>query len=156
MHTILEIALIAATPLAEAQVAVPWAYAHFGYSWAQAVGASLVGSITLACVLPWALFLMEDILDRYAWMRRVQQWLRARVEKRFTEKYRAWGWVGLLVFVAVPGPGSGVWTGALAAWILRYKPREASAALALGAVLAATSVAIIGSGAWRVWAAMFG
>jgi uncharacterized membrane protein len=155
MQAWLEIALVAMTPLAEAQVAVPLAYA-LGYSWPRAVLACSVGSVALALTLPFVLACAERLLGRFLWMQRLLRWLTGHVERRFTDRYRAWGWLGLLVFVAIPGPGSGVWTGALAAWLLRYKPFEASTALAAGAVLAATSVALIASGGWRVWHVVVG
>lgn len=147
MNDILQVALIAMTPLAEAQVAVPFAHLHLAMPWAQAVLACLVGSVSLAFVLPFFLSGGEKLLQRFSWMKKVQDWLRTHVEKRFTEKYRTWGWIGLCVFVAIPGPGSGVWTGALAGWLLRYRYRETASALAIGAVLAAVSVALIASGA---------
>lgn len=47
------------------------------------------------------------------------------------------GYLGLLAFVAIPLPGSGVWTGALAAQVLRLKRRKTALALFGGQILAA-------------------
>ncbi len=63
---------------------------------------------------------------------RAAEKVRGRVEKL--------GYIGLSIFVAIPIPGSGIWTGALAAQILRLSHKKTSAALLVGQVIAALLV----------------
>lgn len=60
--------------------------------------------------------------------------LRLRTRK-YVEKY---GFIGLTMFIAVPLPGSGVWTGALVANIFNIEYRKAIPAIFIGAYLAST------------------
>jgi len=63
--------------------------------------------------------------------------------KKYVEKVRekvspyvaTYGLIGLVVFVAIPLPGTGVWTGALAAYILGIKRKTTIVALAIGGLL---------------------
>ena len=85
-------------------------------------------------VYPILLFI-RAILD---WMdktrlRGVSQWVRARADKRKARIERAEFW-GLVLFVAIPLPGTGAWTGSLIAALLGIERKKAFLAIALGAL----------------------
>ena len=52
---------------------------------------------------------------------------------KYVEKYGFWG---LLIFVAIPLPGSGIYSGVIAAYFLGIKRRFAIPAMTLGVVIA--------------------
>ncbi len=54
-----------------------------------------------------------------------------------------YGYIALAVFVAVPLPMTGAWTGALIAWLLGLNRKKSFAAIALGVLLAGIIVTII-------------
>lgn len=58
---------------------------------------------------------------------------RARAKSREIRKYEAWG---LLLFVAIPLPGTGAWTGALIASALNMRLKRAVPVIFLGVVIA--------------------
>jgi len=68
----------------------------------------------------------HDFFDRFVEKTRTK--VHAKVEK--------YGYLGLLLFVAIPLPVTGAWTGALGAWVLGMDKRKATLAIA-GGVLAA-------------------
>lgn len=77
---------------------------------------------------------------------RIQPFLlsvRARAGK-YVDKY---GFLGLALFVAVPLPGTGAYSGALAAYLLGIKKRRAIPAIALGVLTAGIIIAAISTGA---------
>ncbi|RGB68359.1 MULTISPECIES: COG2426 family protein [Oscillospiraceae] len=51
-------------------------------------------------------------------------------------KIGKWELLGLMIFVAIPLPGSGAWTGSVIATLLRLRPLYAFFAIALGVLLA--------------------
>lgn len=57
----------------------------------------------------------------------------ARAKSREIRKYEAWG---LLLFVAIPLPGTGAWTGALIASALNMRLKRAVPVIFLGVVIA--------------------
>ena len=54
--------------------------------------------------------------------------------------------VGLMLFVGIPLPGTGGWTGALIASIMHIKTRRALAAIFLGILLATVIMSIVSYG----------
>lgn len=54
---------------------------------------------------------------------------------------------GLFLFVAIPLPGTGAWTGSLIAAMLEMRVREAFPPIALGVVTAGIIVAVVTYGA---------
>lgn len=60
--------------------------------------------------------------------------------RKYVEKY---GFIGLILFIAVPLPGSGVWTGALVANIFGIRFRKAIIAIIVGAFLASAITCIL-------------
>ncbi|MFC1621215.1 COG2426 family protein [Candidatus Omnitrophota bacterium] len=90
-------------------------------------------------------FLLDPIskrLSRTKCMRIFFDWLLARAKKRsgLIEKYEA---LGLMLFVGIPFPGTGVWTGCLIASLLRIHFLPTFIAATLGVLIAATVVTVI-------------
>jgi len=67
--------------------------------------------------------------------------LQKKVDK-LEKSYMASGFIALMIFVAVPLPGTGAWTGAIIAWILGLERKESSIAIALGVVIAGIIIAL--------------
>ncbi|MBU1061343.1 MAG: small multi-drug export protein [Candidatus Omnitrophica bacterium] len=87
-------------------------------------------------------FFLEPIskrLSRTVYMRRFFEWLFERAKKRsgLIEKYEAFG---LMLFVCIPLPGTGVWTGCLIASLLRMRFLPTFLAATAGVIIAAVIV----------------
>ncbi len=59
-----------------------------------------------------------------------------RAERGASEKVEKYGTLGLALFVGIPLPGTGVWTGALAGYLLGLRKRDVIIALILGNAMA--------------------
>lgn len=95
--------------------------------------------------IPFILLLITKIFD---WMKGTKK-LKPVVEKlekkamsksANIEKYEFWG---LVIFVGIPLPGTGAWTGALIAALLGIRFRKAFPAIVLGVCLAAFIMTIL-------------
>lgn len=69
-------------------------------------------------------------------------WLFMHTRRKFTRKYERYGLIALCIFVAIPLPGTGVWTGSVAAWLFDIKKVSAMLAIAVGALIAGIVVTI--------------
>ena len=72
-----------------------------------------------------------------------------KLEKRALSKsdqIKKYGKFGLFLFVAIPLPGTGAWTGALAASLLRMKPKDSILPIFLGVVAAGLVMSLISFG----------
>ena len=54
-----------------------------------------------------------------------------------------WGWLGIALFVAVPLPITGAWTGTLGAWVLGFRRRRTLLAIVLGVGIAGAVVTAV-------------
>ncbi len=97
-------------------------------------------------------FIILFIRKIFAWMRTKNERLNAIVSKMEAKadkhkakitKYEFWG---LCLFVAIPLPGTGAWTGALVAAMLEMRLKDAIPAIFLGVIIAAIVVALLSSG----------
>lgn len=101
--------------------------------------------------IPFILLFINKILD---WMRnskhfsKIANWLDSKVEKHKSsiEKYGFWG---LVLFVGVPLPGTGAWTGSLIASVLGMNKKKSFLAIILGIVMASIIMMLISFGVLR-------
>ena len=111
----------------------------------RAIPICIVGNIL---PIPFILLLIRHVLE---WMKKVPcfrgiaLWLehKAMSKKGQIEKYEFWG---LMLFVGIPLPGTGAWTGALVASLLRMKFGKAFGAILVGIALATVIMSILSYG----------
>ena len=133
-------------PVLELRGAIPIGVAH-GLDYRAAIAVSIVGNLV---PVPFIVLFIRKI---FAWLRTKSERLNAfvtRMEQRALKKSdtvrRARFW-GLFLFVAIPLPGTGAWTGSLIAAMLEMRVREAFPPIALGVVTAGIIVAVVTYGA---------
>ena len=67
-----------------------------------------------------------------------------RAGRKLTEKTGRWGtFLGLMIFVGIPLPGTGAWTGTLAASFLDIGPKTTALSVCLGVILAGIIMAVV-------------
>lgn len=142
----LYVVLVAALPLVELRGAIPLGVA-LGFSLWEAFFLALLGNLLVA---PLALFLLPyavGALARVPTLARLWEALEARVRLRGEEQVQRLGALGLFLFVAVPLPGTGAWSGAVLAVVLGLRRRYALPAISLGVVAAGVLVLLLTGGA---------
>jgi uncharacterized membrane protein len=98
-----------------------------------------------------ALRYLLKLMLRWGWFARAWQRYSARVLARTERVVNSWGAWGLAVFIGIPLPGSGVYTGALGAYLLGMGFRRFMWVALAGVLIAAALVSLIvlsGSGAF--------
>lgn len=106
---------------------------------------SIVGNIL---PVPFILLLINKILS---WMRnskhfkKIAEWLDKKVEKHKgqIEKY---GYLGIVLFVGIPLPGTGAWTGSLIASVLEMDKKKTFLAVLIGIFLASIIMMVLSFG----------
>lgn len=123
-----------ALPVSELRGAIPLALS-LGMSMTRAYWLSVLGNIIPVIPL---LFLLEPVssrLRKFKVWSRFFNWLFERTKKRaeIIQKYEA---LGLILFVAIPLPITGAWTGVVAASLFKIRFRYASIAIVAGVMVA--------------------
>ena len=138
--------LIAMVPVIELRGAIPVATAE-GVPLVPAIVTAVIGNLI---PVPFIILFVRKV---FAWMRGRNEKLNAfvtKIENRAmskadsVQKYEFWG---LALFVAIPLPGTGAWTGALIAALLDMQPLKAFLSVALGVIGAGFIVAFVSYGA---------
>ncbi len=141
---------ISMIPVVELRGAIPVAIAHGMELW-PAIAVSVIGNLV---PVPFIIIFIRNI---FAWLRKKSEWLhkmvtkleqRAAKKSDTVRKYEFWG---LFVLVAIPLPGTGAWTGALIAAMLKMRIKRAFPAIALGVIAAGLIVAFVTYGAGMVF-----
>lgn len=134
--------IISMLPISELRGAIPVAVIHFKFDIYKAYLISVIGN--LIPVLPIIYFLepIRRILSRIRFIREFFEWFYRRTYKR-SQKVMRYGAIGLSLFVAIPLPVTGAWTGSVAAIIFNIKPRYAFPAIILGVLIAGVIVTSI-------------
>ncbi len=142
-------ALISALPVVEVRGAIPYLVLN-GCPLYYILVCYIVSTLTGILVY----FFIEEILRiarvvlRKTWRGglKVLDKIIERAERGAGPKVEKYGTLGLALFVGVPLPGTGVWTGALAGYLLGLKKRDVVIALALGNLLATIIVTALSLG----------
>lgn len=137
--------LLAMAPVVELRGAIPLGVA-LGLSVWEAFLWALAGNIlvipALLFGLPWAI----EFATRIPALARLWAKLEARVRLKGEDQVQRYGAIGLFLFVAIPLPGTGAWTGSILAVILGLKRRYAFPAIVAGVVAAGVLVALASAG----------
>ena len=136
---------IAAVPVVELRGAIPAGIAAGLDPWL-ACGASIVGNLL---PVPFIILLVRqvfDLLRKHPFFAPKIDALerRAHLKGRLVRKYRL---LGLTLFVAIPLPGTGAWTGALIAALLDLRLKLAVPAITAGVFLAGIIISLLTYGA---------
>lgn len=135
----LEVFVISMIPIVELRGAIPWGTLVLHMPYIQTFLLAWVGNILPAPII---LKFMPAILE---WMRGTRllggfaNWIHDRgmnKSKKITE-YKFWG---LTIFIAIPLPGTGVWTGCLAGSLIGMDFKHGMISAMLGAAIAGVIV----------------
>jgi len=141
----LAVLFIAALPVIELRGAIPIGIS-LGLSPFYATIISLIGSMIPA---PFILFTIKPIfvrLKKTRLFKKLVDKLTDRSLKYNGEKIQKYGVWGLVLVVAIPLPGTGVWSGSLAAALLNMKFKQALLAIFMGNIIAAILIMILSYG----------
>jgi uncharacterized membrane protein len=142
--------LISAAPISELRGGIPTGLFEFDLSWYSVFLVSFLGNLLPVPFLLLFLDPLSKYLSRIKIFDRVLEWLfkRTRRRGRTVERY---GRIGLTLFVAVPLPVTGAWTGALVAFLLGMEFKHAFLSIALGVFIAGVIVTSVCLAGWQAY-----
>ena len=133
--------IVAALPISELRGAIPLGL-FYGMSLSKAFWLSLIGNVSF--VGP-ALFLLEPVsqrLRKFKIWAKFFDWVFERTKKKAQtiQKYEA---LGLAIFVAIPLPMTGAWSGVIAASLFKIRFSYAFIAIVAGVIVAGLIVSVL-------------
>ena len=137
--------LLSMVPIIELRGAIPLGMA-LGLPWYINYIVCVVGNFL---PVPFILLFIRAILN---WMKRVPRldkialWLEAKAAKK-SDKVSRYATIGLMLFVAIPAPGTGAWTGSLIAALMEMRLKHSLISVFFGVIIAGAIITLIAYGA---------
>ena len=145
-------------PWVESRYIIPYAIWESGLNWPwwQAIPLAILGNML---PIPFILLFFKSIekfLRRFGFWTKIMDWLFERTRKRADGKIRRYETLGLLVFVAIPLPFTGAWTGSLIAYLFDLKFSKSLIIIFIGVLIAATITTILYLTGILLWSSLNG
>ena len=139
---LIRVFIISMIPVLELRAAIPLGITTFALPVWEVVLVAILGNIF---PIPFLILFGEKVLNYFAKFEKIGKPFRFIIEHGEKKAKKVVGalFVGLLLFVAIPLPGTGAWTGALIAITLRLKLKEACPAIFLGVICAAIIMTLV-------------
>ncbi len=150
MRAVLLLMAYTLIPALELRFSIP--YGIYNYRDSLGVAAVVAVCVLANVVLAPLVWLFVDrgiqLFLRFAWIERIWEKVVLRARTRLSPYVERWGTLGLALFIGVPLPGSGVYTGGLGAYLLGFDLRRYLIAAVFGVLIAAAAVTgVVVSGA---------
>jgi len=134
---------ISMIPVTEIRASIPIALEIYNLpiwkTWIIAVVGDMLPALVILAIMPW---LNEWVRDHKLFGKWFNKELE-RAEKKFAGKYSKYGALALIIFVGIPLPLTGSWTGSFASFVFNIPFKKAAPLIFAGVCLAATVITII-------------
>ncbi|MBN1410852.1 MAG: small multi-drug export protein [Spirochaetales bacterium] len=144
-NTYLIASLICFIPLLELRAGIPWAIAYG----ADPILTFIICGVTNLAVAPLVflfLFTFHKLFLRWKWYENFSTAILERSRQKLHKNIEKYGYIGIALFVAIPLPLTGAYTGALGAWILGMETKRSIIAIGIGVLIAGIAITIISVG----------
>lgn len=135
--------IISMSPFMELRGAIPIALGPYHMDILTAFALAYVGNLL---PIPFILLFFDKVeifLRRWDIFNRLFDWLFSRTRRKATERVEKYEELALILFVAIPLPGTGAWTGALIAYLFGLDIKKSFAIIAVGVFIAGVIVSFL-------------
>jgi len=129
-------------PISELRGAIPFAIAN-NVPWYTAFIMAVFFNALVTPVCWIFLSTLHKLFLKMNWYGRFFERFIEKARTKLHDKVERWGWLGLIIFIAIPLPLTGAWTGTLGAWVLGIPKRKTMVAVIIGLIGCATIVTVI-------------
>jgi uncharacterized membrane protein len=138
---------IAALPIAELRLAIPVGIHTFGMAWYSALPLSVVGNMLPVPILLLFLDFFVRVLSLVRPGKKLVDWVFERT-RRHEKNMRKYEWLGLAIFVGIPLPATGAWTGSILAFLMGLRFFPSMLSIFLGVIIAGAIVTALSLLGW--------
>ncbi len=140
---IIIIAIITLIPFLELRAGIPYGIFATELHWSVVFLASISANAILGAVLYLLFDKMKAAATKVAGIEKTYNYYVTRSQERIKPYVKRYGGLGLAIFIGIPLPGSGVYSGALGAYLLGMSFKRFMAANVIGVAIAGTIVLAI-------------
>ena len=139
-------------PFTELRLAIPLAYLKFGLPIIEATLTAIAAGIVLTMVILWILPPAVRFFEKHIPIfHRIMEKIFEKTLSKYSRKMALLGEIFLVLFVSIPLPGSGAWSGSLVAFLFGVRYWTAVKLISAGVVISGIIVAILTLGGQEAW-----
>lgn len=142
MNDLIYSIILSMMPIAELRGGIPYALAN-GISPITAYLVCCAANILAFPIVYLFIGLFHDLFLKIQWYASLFEKLVLRTRSKVEDNLKKWGFWGLMVFVMIPLPVTGAYTGSFAAWVFGIEKSKAFLAVALGVMISGLIVTAI-------------
>ena len=132
-------AFLTLLPISELRGAIPYAIANGlspVFTWFYCV----FFNAAIAPLVYIFLSTFHKFLIKYSWYKNLFEKFVERTRYKIENKVKKYGYFGIAIFVAIPLPITGAYTGTLGSWILGLEPKKTFLSVLTGVIISGTIV----------------
>jgi len=134
---------VAMIPIVELRGAIPFGLEILDMGWKSAMFWSIIGNMIPIPILLWFFPAVEKGLRRFRVFQRFFDWIFERTRRKAGSKVEKYKEFALVLFVAIPLPVTGAWTGSLVAYLFDLEKKRALFFIFVGVLIAGCAVLAI-------------
>jgi len=138
-------------PFLESRYIIPYAMWEFNWPWWEAAPLAIMGNIL---PIPFVLIFfkyIEKFLRKYEYWSSFMDKIFEKTRKKANIKIEKYETLGLLIFVAIPLPFTGAWTGSLIAYLFDLNITKSLITIFIGIVISVSIMIILYSTGINIW-----
>lgn len=142
IQAILILVAVTLFPGLELRASIPVGIFKFAeqLSWPLVVVTCIIANIILGWVVFWVMGPVCDYVRRWKWFDRKIWSILEKTQHKIHPYIEKYGEFGVAIFIGIPLPGSGVYTGAFGSYLLGLDKRKFAIANVIGVLIAAVAV----------------
>ena len=143
-------------PFLESRYIIPYAMWEFNWQWWEAFPLAVAGNIL---PIPFVLIFfkyIEKFLRKFVFWANLMDKIFYRTRKKANKKIERYETLGLLLFVAIPLPFTGAWTGSLIAYLFDLNFYKSLIVILLGIIISGSIMIILYSTGLIIWGSING
>jgi len=131
-------------PIGEIRAAIPIGLGVYKLNLYLVFIIAVIGNLIPAVLIIYILEpLSKFLMRRFRPANRFFTWLFNRTRRKYSKKFEKYSGFALAIFVGIPLPMTGAWTGALIAFVFGIPPKKAILDILLGIIMAGIIVTIV-------------
>ncbi len=143
MNEILMLIFLTLLPFLELRASIPYGIFATDIHWSTVFFICVITNIILGPIIYLLLKRFVDIATKIRVIDALYKKSVERTQRRIHKIVDKWGELGVAVFIGIPLPGSGVYSGALAAYIIGLNFKKFIIATIIGVIIAGILVTIV-------------
>lgn len=145
-------------PFLELRASIPFGIFKTNLTWYWVFIVCIIVNIILGPVIYLLLNKIVKIATRFKRIERMYQRYIEKTQKKIHKAVDRWGELGVALFIGVPLPGSGVYSGAIGSHIIGLSHKKFFKATVLGVLIAGglvLAISLTGAGGWELFVKNF-